>query len=182
MWVLQGTQTLSVSTTPSKCGSTGSQSMLSSNSCTREAIYTTVGLYQVQIIMLKNNALYVKPKYFNYHIIFAHGAGERGGHKVFEKSNLYWYQETIDHRRVQHGKNPDIFRDSVLPQQVTGQFFANTLMLVFVPAVAERNETREPSTVLRCVYRATKCLYRHAVLQERKLEGEYTVHCRKYCK
>lgn len=51
-------------------------------------------------------------------------------------------------------------------------------MLVFIPAVAERNETREPSTVLRCVCRATKCLYRHAVLQERKLEGEYTVHCK----
>ncbi|KAF4106447.1 hypothetical protein G5714_012437 [Onychostoma macrolepis] len=53
----KGTQTLSVSTTPSKCGSGGSQSMLSSNSCTKEAIYTTVGLYQgneVGIKYLKN--------------------------------------------------------------------------------------------------------------------------------
>lgn len=65
---LQGMQTLSVSTTPSKCGSGGSQSMLSSNSCsTKEAVYATVGLYQVQILnhMLENNALHVKPKYFN---------------------------------------------------------------------------------------------------------------------
>lgn len=30
--------------------------------------------------------------------------------------------------------------------------FANTLILVFNPAVAERTETREPGTVLWCVY------------------------------
>lgn len=54
------------------------------------------------------------------------------------------------------------------------------LMLVFISAVAKRNETREPCTVLRGVYRATKCLYRHAVLQERKLEGVYTIHYKKY--
>ncbi|XP_073684296.1 guanylate cyclase 2G [Garra rufa] len=57
----KGTQTLSASTTPSKCGSGGSQSMLSSNSySTREAIYTTVGLYQgneVGIKYLKNQIL-----------------------------------------------------------------------------------------------------------------------------
>ncbi|XP_026132297.1 guanylate cyclase 2G isoform X2 [Carassius auratus] len=55
------TQTLSVSTTPSKCGSSGSQSMLSSNSCsTREAIYATIGLYQgneVGIKYLKNQII-----------------------------------------------------------------------------------------------------------------------------
>ncbi|XP_016427708.1 guanylate cyclase 2G-like [Sinocyclocheilus rhinocerous] len=57
----KGTQTLSVSTTPSKCGSGGSQSMLSSNSCsTREAIYVTIGLYQgneVGIKYLKNQII-----------------------------------------------------------------------------------------------------------------------------
>ncbi|XP_016122743.1 guanylate cyclase 2G, partial [Sinocyclocheilus grahami] len=57
----KGTQTLSVSTTPSKCGSGGSPSMLSTNSCsTREAIYTTIGLYQgneVGIKYLKNQIL-----------------------------------------------------------------------------------------------------------------------------
>ncbi|XP_016335824.1 guanylate cyclase 2G-like, partial [Sinocyclocheilus anshuiensis] len=56
----KGTQTLSVSTTPSKC-SGGSPSMLSTNSCsTREAIYTTIGLYQgneVGIKYLKNQIL-----------------------------------------------------------------------------------------------------------------------------
>ncbi|KTF90026.1 hypothetical protein cypCar_00024206 [Cyprinus carpio] len=57
----KGTQTLSASTTPSKCGSGGSQSMLSSNSCsTREAIYTTIGFYQgnkVGIKYLKNQII-----------------------------------------------------------------------------------------------------------------------------
>ncbi|XP_052468099.1 guanylate cyclase 2G [Carassius gibelio] len=57
----KGTQTLSVSTTPSKCGSGGSQSMLSTNSCsTKEAIYTTIGLYQgneVGVKYLKNQTL-----------------------------------------------------------------------------------------------------------------------------
>ncbi|XP_042623839.1 guanylate cyclase 2G-like isoform X3 [Cyprinus carpio] len=57
----KGTQTLSVSTTPSKCGSGGSQSMLSTNSySTREAIYTTIGLYQgneVGVKYLKNQIL-----------------------------------------------------------------------------------------------------------------------------
>ncbi|XP_016112863.1 guanylate cyclase 2G-like [Sinocyclocheilus grahami] len=57
----KGTQTLSVSTTPSKCGSGGSQSMLSSNSCSnREAIYATIGLYQgneVGIKYLKNQMI-----------------------------------------------------------------------------------------------------------------------------
>ncbi|KAI2658367.1 Guanylate cyclase 2G [Labeo rohita] len=57
----KGMQTLSVSTTPSKCGSGGSQSMLSSNSCsTKEAVYATVGLYQgneVGIKYLKNQLL-----------------------------------------------------------------------------------------------------------------------------
>ncbi|TRY64644.1 hypothetical protein DNTS_003096 [Danionella cerebrum] len=57
----KGTQTLSVSTTPSKCGSGGSQSMLSSNSySTKDAIYTTVGLFQgneVGIKYLKNQIL-----------------------------------------------------------------------------------------------------------------------------
>ncbi|XP_056325755.1 guanylate cyclase 2G [Danio aesculapii] len=57
----KGTQTLSVNTTPSKCGSGGSQSMLSSNSCnTKEAIYATVGLFQgneVGIKYLKNQIL-----------------------------------------------------------------------------------------------------------------------------
>ncbi|XP_073774675.1 guanylate cyclase 2G isoform X3 [Danio rerio] len=57
----KGTQILSVNTTPSKCGSGGSQSMLSSNSCnTREAIYATVGLFQgneVGIKYLKNQII-----------------------------------------------------------------------------------------------------------------------------
>ncbi|XP_051958629.1 guanylate cyclase 2G-like [Xyrauchen texanus] len=61
----KGTQTLSVSTTPSKCGSEGSQSILSSNSCSlrgscKETIYTTTGLYQgnkVGIKYLKNQIL-----------------------------------------------------------------------------------------------------------------------------
>ncbi|XP_057213833.1 guanylate cyclase 2G [Triplophysa rosa] len=59
------TQTLSVSTTPSKCGSGGSQSILSSKSCSvkgsgKEAIYTTIGLFQgneVGIKYLKNQIL-----------------------------------------------------------------------------------------------------------------------------
>ncbi|XP_048026436.1 guanylate cyclase 2G isoform X1 [Megalobrama amblycephala] len=57
----KGTQTLSVSTTPSKCGSGGSQSMLSSNSYSaKEAAYTTIGLFQgneVGIKYLKNQIL-----------------------------------------------------------------------------------------------------------------------------
>lgn len=51
-------QSLSVNTTPSKCGSGGSQSMLSTNSYSaKETIYTTIGLFQVQILnhMLKHN-------------------------------------------------------------------------------------------------------------------------------
>ncbi|XP_051529909.1 guanylate cyclase 2G-like isoform X2 [Myxocyprinus asiaticus] len=61
----KGTQTLSVSTTPTKGGSEGSQSIFSSNSCSlrgscKETIYTTIALYQgnkVGIKYLKNQTL-----------------------------------------------------------------------------------------------------------------------------
>ncbi|KAG1954993.1 atrial natriuretic peptide receptor [Pimephales promelas] len=54
----KGIQSLSLNTTPSKCGSGGSQSILSSNSYSaKETIYTTIGLFQgneVGIKYLKN--------------------------------------------------------------------------------------------------------------------------------
>ncbi|XP_051969089.1 guanylate cyclase 2G-like [Xyrauchen texanus] len=61
----KGIQTLSVSTTPTKGGSEGSQSIFSSNSCSlrgscKETIYTTIALYQgnkVGIKYLKNQIL-----------------------------------------------------------------------------------------------------------------------------
>ncbi|XP_065118683.1 guanylate cyclase 2G [Paramisgurnus dabryanus] len=61
----KGTQTLSAKSTPSKCGSGGSQSIFSSNSygfkgSGKEAIYTTIGIYQgneVGIKYLKNQIL-----------------------------------------------------------------------------------------------------------------------------
>lgn len=52
----QGGQSLSLHTTPSKSGSGGSQTMISSNSFGlkdkngKQTIYATVGLYQVQTI------------------------------------------------------------------------------------------------------------------------------------
>lgn len=134
---------MSVSTTPSKCGSGGSQSMLSSNSCSaKEAAYTTIGLFQVQILncVLKRNALTQIFQLTQLSLLMVQG--NEVGIKYLKNQILTDVRKPSVIAEFNMVKfQIFFFRDSDLPQQVTAQHFSNTLILVFIPAVDERNET-----------------------------------------
>lgn len=116
--------------------------MLSSNSYSaKEAAYTTIGLFQVQVLdcVLKHNALTQIFQLTQLSLLMVQG--NEVGIKYLKNQILTDVKKPSVIAEFNMVKFQIFFRDSVLPQQVTGQHFANTLILVFIPAVDERNET-----------------------------------------